>query len=51
MNREYLNVILVDSNGENQALFKDIFKDLRIGIKVRIFNNIENVMYLIIQKM
>lgn len=44
MNREYLNVILVDHDEGNQIFFKNIFKDLKIGIKVQLFCNGENLM-------
>jgi CheY-like chemotaxis protein len=44
MNREYLNVILVDNGEENQILFKKVFKDLKVGIKIQIFGNGENLM-------
>ncbi|WP_415325790.1 response regulator [Chryseobacterium sp. MMS23-Vi53] len=44
MNREYLNVILVDNDEGNQIFFKNIFKDLKIGIKVQVFCNGENLM-------
>jgi response regulator RpfG family c-di-GMP phosphodiesterase len=44
MNREYLNVILVDNSEENRILFKKVFKDLKVGIKIQIFSNGENLM-------
>ena len=44
MNKEYLNVILVDSNEGNRFFFKKIFKDLKIGIKILTFENGEELM-------
>lgn len=44
MNREYLNVILADNDEGNQVFFRNIFKDLKIGIKVQIFQNGEDLM-------
>ncbi|RMZ59027.1 response regulator [Chryseobacterium nematophagum] len=39
MNKEYLNIIVADSDEENVLLFKNICKDLKIGIKLQTFNN------------
>jgi response regulator RpfG family c-di-GMP phosphodiesterase len=39
MNREYLNVILVDDDEGNIVFFKNILKELKIGIKVQAFQN------------
>ncbi|SEW49181.1 CheY chemotaxis protein or a CheY-like REC (receiver) domain [Chryseobacterium wanjuense] len=44
MNKEYLNVILVDDDEGNQIFFKNIFKDLKVGVKVQIFNNGRDLM-------
>lgn len=44
MNREYLNVILADSDEGNRTLFKRIFKDLRITVKVQNLCSGEDVM-------
>jgi CheY-like chemotaxis protein len=44
MNKEYLNVILVDNGEENRIFFKKVFKDLKVGIKIQIFENDENLM-------
>lgn len=44
MNREYLNVILTDSDENNHTSFKKIFQDLKIGIKLHTFYNGEDLM-------
>ena len=44
MNKEYLNVILVDDDEANLILLKSIFKDLKIAVKVQSFQNGEDVM-------
>lgn len=44
MNREYLNVIVADHNEGNLVFFKEIFKDLKIGIKAQTFCNGEDLM-------
>lgn len=37
MNKEYLNVIAVDNDEGNKIFFKNIFKDLKIGVKSQCF--------------
>lgn len=44
MNKEYLNVILVDDDEANLILLKSIFKDLKIAVKVQSFQNGKDVM-------
>ncbi|MFP3593214.1 response regulator [Chryseobacterium sp. SIMBA_038] len=44
MNREYLSVILVDDDEGNRILFKNIFKELKIGVKVQSFGSGANLM-------
>ncbi|MBK1895315.1 response regulator [Chryseobacterium paridis] len=44
MNKEYLNVILVDEDEGNLILFKNVFKDLKITVKVQSFHNGEDAM-------
>jgi len=44
MNREYLNVILTDRDEGSHILFKNIFQDLKIRIKVQTFYNGEELM-------
>jgi response regulator RpfG family c-di-GMP phosphodiesterase len=38
MNKEYLNVITVDDDEGNIIFFKNIFKDLKIGVKSQCFS-------------
>ncbi|ASK31991.1 response regulator [Chryseobacterium sp. T16E-39] len=44
MNKEYLNAILVDDDEGNIILFKNIFKDLKITVKVQSFQNGRDLM-------
>lgn len=44
MNKEYLNVIVVDNDEGNIILFKSIFKELKIAVKVQSFHNGEDMM-------
>ena len=44
MNKEYLNVILTDPDEGIHILFKNVFQDLKIGIRVQSFYNAENLM-------
>ncbi|GAA5095484.1 hypothetical protein GCM10023210_28300 [Chryseobacterium ginsengisoli] len=44
MNKEYLNVILTDSDEGIHILFKNVFQDLKINIKVRSFYDGKNLM-------
>lgn len=44
MNKEYLNVILTDPDEGIHILFKNVFQDLKIGIKVRSFYDGKNLM-------
>ncbi|MCS3868396.1 DNA-binding response OmpR family regulator [Chryseobacterium ginsenosidimutans] len=44
MNKEYVNVILADSDEGSHVLFKNIFQDLKMGIKVRTFFSGEDLM-------
>lgn len=44
MNKEFLNVIVADSDENTLIFFKNIFKELKISIKVQCFNNGENLM-------
>ncbi|ASW74617.1 transcriptional regulator [Chryseobacterium piperi] len=44
MNKEYLNVILADDDEGNIILFKNIFKDLKIAVKVQSFQNGKDLM-------
>lgn len=39
MNKEYLNVITADDDEGNIIFFKNIFKDLKIGVKSRFFSS------------
>jgi len=39
MNKEYLNVIVVDDDEETIIFFKSIFKSLKIGVKSQCFLN------------
>lgn len=44
MNKEYLSIILVDDDEESRTVFKNIFKQLKIGIKIQTFCNGGNLM-------
>ncbi|MCT2407087.1 response regulator [Chryseobacterium antibioticum] len=44
MNKEYLNVIAVDNDEGNILFFKNIFKDLKIGVKSQCFPDGGNLM-------
>ncbi|MDH6252614.1 CheY-like chemotaxis protein [Chryseobacterium sp. H1D6B] len=44
MNKEYLNVLLADNDKTSQIVFKNIFKDLKIGLKIQTFSNGEDLM-------
>ncbi|PKF73632.1 response regulator [Chryseobacterium sp. PMSZPI] len=44
MNKEFLNVIVADSNENTLIFFKNIFKELKICIKIQCFNNADNLM-------
>jgi len=44
MNKEFLNVIVADSDENTLIFFKDILKELKISIKVQCFNNGKNLM-------
>lgn len=44
MNKEYLNVVIADDDEGNIIFFKNIFKDLKIGIKSQCFSNGEDLM-------
>lgn len=44
MNKEYLNVIAVDNDEGNIIFFKNIFKDLKIGVKSQCFSEGEGLM-------
>ncbi|PQA96749.1 response regulator [Chryseobacterium shigense] len=44
MNKEYLNVIAADNDEGNIIFFKNIFKDLKIGVKSQCFSNGEDLM-------
>lgn len=44
MNKEYLNVVTADDDEGNIIFFKNIFKDLKIGIKSQYFSNGGNLM-------
>jgi predicted neutral ceramidase superfamily lipid hydrolase len=39
MNKEFLNVIVADNDENTLNFFKNIFKELKISIKVQCFNN------------
>lgn len=39
MNKEFLNVIVADDNENTLTFFKNIFKELKISIKVQCFNS------------
>ncbi|MBB6372352.1 response regulator [Chryseobacterium shigense] len=45
MNKEYLNVIAADDDEDNIIFFKNIFKDLKIGVKSQCFSNGEDLMH------
>ncbi|MGK6343659.1 response regulator [Chryseobacterium sp. DT-3] len=44
MNKEYLNVITVDDDEGNIIFFKNIFKDLKIGVKSQCFSYGDDLM-------
>lgn len=44
MNNEYLNVILTDHDEGSHIIFKSIFQDLKIKVKVQTFYNGEELM-------
>ncbi|MGE8554074.1 MAG: response regulator [Chryseobacterium jejuense] len=44
MNKEFLNVIVADNDENTLIFFKNIFKELKISIKVQCFNNGKNLM-------
>ncbi|MBP2618903.1 response regulator [Chryseobacterium jejuense] len=44
MNKEFLNVIVADNDENTLIFFKNIFKELKISIKVQCFNNGQNLM-------
>ncbi|WP_313093583.1 response regulator [Chryseobacterium flavum] len=44
MNKEFLNVIVADNDENTLIFFKNIFKELKISIKVQCFNNTKEVM-------
>ncbi|KMQ60484.1 transcriptional regulator [Chryseobacterium sp. BLS98] len=44
MNKEYLNVIAVNNDEGNIIFFKNIFKDLKIGVKSQCFSDGEGLM-------
>ena len=44
MNKEYLNVITVDDDEGNIIFFKNIFKDLKIGVKSQCFYQGDDLM-------
>ncbi|WP_080778145.1 response regulator [Chryseobacterium phocaeense] len=44
MNKEYLNVITADDDEGNIIFFKNIFKDLKIGVKSRFFSSGDSLM-------
>ncbi|MGG5209895.1 response regulator [Chryseobacterium sp. MIQD13] len=44
MNKEYLNVIATDDDEGNMIFFKNIFKDLKIGVKSQCFSGGEDLM-------
>ncbi len=39
MNKEFLNVIVADSDENTLTFFKNIFKEQKISIKIQSFNN------------
>lgn len=44
MNKEFLNVIIADNDENTLIFFKNIFKELKISIKVQCFNNGKKLM-------
>jgi DNA-binding NarL/FixJ family response regulator len=44
MNKEFLNVIVADNDENTLIFFKNIFKELKISIKVQCFNNGKSMM-------
>ncbi|RXM49765.1 MULTISPECIES: response regulator [unclassified Chryseobacterium] len=44
MNKEFLNVIITDNDENTLIFFKNIFKELKISIKVQCFNNGKGLM-------
>lgn len=44
MNKEFLNVIVADNNENTLIFFKNIFKELKISIKIQCFNNSKDLM-------
>lgn len=44
MNKEFLNVIVADNDENTLIFFKNIFKELKISIKVQCFNNGKDLM-------
>ncbi|REC74987.1 response regulator [Chryseobacterium elymi] len=44
MNKEYLNVITVDNDESNIVFFKNIFKDLKVGVKSQCFSGGNDLM-------
>jgi len=44
MNKEFLNVIVADSDENTLIFFKNILKELKISIKVQCFSNGKNLM-------
>ena len=44
MNKEFLNVIVADNDENTLIFFKNIFKELKISIKVQCFHNGTDVM-------
>ncbi|ASE64023.1 response regulator [Chryseobacterium indologenes] len=44
MNKEFLNVIVADSDENTLTFFKNIFKEQKISIKIQSFNNGKNMM-------
>lgn len=43
MNKEYLNVILADPDEGVHILFKNVFQDLKMGIRIQSFYDTENL--------
>ncbi|WP_347216783.1 response regulator [Chryseobacterium sp.] len=44
MNKEFLNVIVADNDENTLIFFKNIFKELKISIKIQCFNNGKDLM-------
>lgn len=44
MNKEYLNVIAADDDEGNIIFFKNIFRDLKVGVKSQCFSNGDDLM-------